>query len=890
MPVLRNIEVHVTDAYDVPLKEWGARKLERARLTTCYIQSETNKAFRISLRPAVLPFPDFEDVVIKIESDDESSMGALPQYDGAGDEGDVMAKVRARAMQVDGRGMVYDPNTNIPSELKFIAKARDVHQGRGKSDLYVALAPDACDWFARLHINDYPQKARWAVTNRTNVARILEKTGASLTVKGVHYADEDAIPLGDDPPKLYLLIEASTKQAVEEAAEDVIELLEATTGAAGYYYEAGPKAAHGYRGANRVAPLDGKGKPSRTRRSRKPLLSFADEMEDARQEQSDTLFGYRNQRSPPPPSSESASGYTSISAHARQTAQPAPPRQSPTYSSGEDSRYQPDQIDKIRSRYGLGNRIDNVYRSDEFSYGDGPSRYNDRRDRRNARPSPLTRTSYHDRPLSPAPPPPADWHLLATLRLDGRTGFEKRCIVYLDERHSSFKLYDGMVYMRSRNVQDEDGGLRECGWYFRDVGIETVFDKLFLSGGAGEGEAVPAKDEDDLLAAFSSLGASGFEDAEEEIQAGQIEITLERVRVGETRNGVRFQPPSGQDIDMDSPDLSKLSHTAARDAGRRRANRIDLVYYEPFTPGGEKPYATFRFYYRSEEKLRKFNFPGFPPSATDRKKRNRQEALTQASMQPLSIVKREPDQYIFNDQGDIIGVIDAPKASPVRSSHKLSDTDKEAAKAWKPSSSSLKPVISLDSPENSPPGSPKHDSRSASMDESDGEDTETAENNYLTAKAKAIMELTASDAEQSSADESSPLKRHLPQERKDASSHLQAFRNIETDDVAAEEADDEASDGARTPNSMTFRDDVGDEDGDDSGISLNKDDQGLGKRLGKIQLGKRYGETEDEESAETNAKKARTDVAVNLAKEEDVGVDTTQAEESIAGEGSPSAY
>ncbi|KAF8421159.1 hypothetical protein BGX38DRAFT_1280057 [Terfezia claveryi] len=44
--------------------------------------------------------------------------------------------------------------------------------------------PDAGAFHATLEINDYPQKARWAVTNRTNIAKVLEATGTSITTKG----------------------------------------------------------------------------------------------------------------------------------------------------------------------------------------------------------------------------------------------------------------------------------------------------------------------------------------------------------------------------------------------------------------------------------------------------------------------------------------------------------------------------------------------------------------------------------------------------------------------------------------------------------------------------------------------------------------------------------
>ncbi|KAJ6151151.1 Pre-mRNA-processing ATP-dependent RNA helicase prp5 [Penicillium chermesinum] len=53
--------------------------------------------------------------------------------------------------------------------------------------------PDAGAYHATMEINDFPQKARWAVTNRTNVAKILESTGTSITTKG------QLLPSWEDP-------------------------------------------------------------------------------------------------------------------------------------------------------------------------------------------------------------------------------------------------------------------------------------------------------------------------------------------------------------------------------------------------------------------------------------------------------------------------------------------------------------------------------------------------------------------------------------------------------------------------------------------------------------------------------------------------------------------
>lgn len=91
--------------------------------------------------------------------------------------------------------------------------------------------PDAGAFHATLEINDFPQKARWAVTNRTNVAKILEATGTSITTKGSFYAaGKDVGPGGD--PKLYILVEGDTEVVVTNAMRELMRLLKEGTIAA----------------------------------------------------------------------------------------------------------------------------------------------------------------------------------------------------------------------------------------------------------------------------------------------------------------------------------------------------------------------------------------------------------------------------------------------------------------------------------------------------------------------------------------------------------------------------------------------------------------------------------------------------------------------------------
>ncbi|CAH0017182.1 unnamed protein product [Clonostachys rhizophaga] len=91
--------------------------------------------------------------------------------------------------------------------------------------------PDAGAFHATLEINDFPQKARWAVTNRTNVSKILDATGTSITTKGNFYPPGKEVPSGAEP-KLYILIEGDTEVVVSSALTELTRLLREGTIAA----------------------------------------------------------------------------------------------------------------------------------------------------------------------------------------------------------------------------------------------------------------------------------------------------------------------------------------------------------------------------------------------------------------------------------------------------------------------------------------------------------------------------------------------------------------------------------------------------------------------------------------------------------------------------------
>ncbi|PPQ83301.1 hypothetical protein CVT25_004040 [Psilocybe cyanescens] len=84
--------------------------------------------------------------------------------------------------------------------------------------------PDSTDFHAIIPINDYPQKARWRVTNKETMVQLIDMTGASVTNKGIYY-ENGKEPPPEGPPKLHLLIESNEEFRVEQAVREIKRLL-----------------------------------------------------------------------------------------------------------------------------------------------------------------------------------------------------------------------------------------------------------------------------------------------------------------------------------------------------------------------------------------------------------------------------------------------------------------------------------------------------------------------------------------------------------------------------------------------------------------------------------------------------------------------------------------
>ncbi|KAG8956650.1 pre-mRNA processing RNA-helicase [Tulasnella sp. 424] len=173
-----------------------------------------------------LPF-DFK-VEIKRGPAPDTSKGAGVAVPKPGDKA-------AKAGEPSKDATAFERAQSVIAKLNAQVKATKLAmQGQSASDDAAGRKPkdpDATDFHAIIPINDYPQKARWRVTNKETMVQLVDLTGASVTNKGIYY-EPGKEPGADQPPKLHLLIESNDEFRVEQAVREIKRLLiEASTAA-----------------------------------------------------------------------------------------------------------------------------------------------------------------------------------------------------------------------------------------------------------------------------------------------------------------------------------------------------------------------------------------------------------------------------------------------------------------------------------------------------------------------------------------------------------------------------------------------------------------------------------------------------------------------------------
>ncbi|PWN37778.1 P-loop containing nucleoside triphosphate hydrolase protein [Meira miltonrushii] len=151
-------------------------------------------------------------------------------------DNDLLARNAKMIEAVTAKGA--DASKLAAALAKIDAAARERKEQRAKDDSEQAKErqrkardPDATDFHAIIPINDFPQRARWRVTNKETMSSLISNSGASITLKGAFY-EKGKEPQEEEPPKLQLLIESNEEEKVEAAVREIKEILLQATQAA----------------------------------------------------------------------------------------------------------------------------------------------------------------------------------------------------------------------------------------------------------------------------------------------------------------------------------------------------------------------------------------------------------------------------------------------------------------------------------------------------------------------------------------------------------------------------------------------------------------------------------------------------------------------------------
>ena len=186
--------------------------------------SKTAEAMESSLSPHLNEILKNAMNVQKAEPQPAATNDRRSGAGGRAQGADPMAAARAAAMNITNR---VGGNRGESASLMRSRHATSLRHSTGaaREGQHVDNhGPDAGAFHATLEINDFPQKARWAVTNRTNTSKILDLAQVSITTKGNYYPPGKA-PEEGELPKLYILVEGPTQIIVEDSMAELVRLL-----------------------------------------------------------------------------------------------------------------------------------------------------------------------------------------------------------------------------------------------------------------------------------------------------------------------------------------------------------------------------------------------------------------------------------------------------------------------------------------------------------------------------------------------------------------------------------------------------------------------------------------------------------------------------------------
>ncbi|KAF9055079.1 P-loop containing nucleoside triphosphate hydrolase protein [Hymenopellis radicata] len=210
-------------AYGEPGEEEKAKESEEAtaKATASSGDDMTFGTFKVEIKRG--PAPDSSKGILGVGP----AVTAARRLAHAKEEERLTQQMRTAEEAAERAGKDTPAGSKLSASLrKSMPKFSQIqHEESGAAKKQTPVAnPDSSEFHAIIPINDYPQKARWRVTNKETMVQLIDMTGASVTNKGIYYESGKEPPL-EGPPKLHLLVESNEEYRVEQAVREIKRLL-----------------------------------------------------------------------------------------------------------------------------------------------------------------------------------------------------------------------------------------------------------------------------------------------------------------------------------------------------------------------------------------------------------------------------------------------------------------------------------------------------------------------------------------------------------------------------------------------------------------------------------------------------------------------------------------
>ena len=131
--------------------------------------------------------------------------------------------IHSEAMKTDTKTRAQEAAKKLQARMGM-AVAASSGSASGSAASAAAGGEEPTFYSTEIEINDYPQNARWKVSNKVALDDLMERHECVIYLKGIHVAAGKKAPDGER--KLYLTVEGRTVMAVRNAKADIRRTLE----------------------------------------------------------------------------------------------------------------------------------------------------------------------------------------------------------------------------------------------------------------------------------------------------------------------------------------------------------------------------------------------------------------------------------------------------------------------------------------------------------------------------------------------------------------------------------------------------------------------------------------------------------------------------------------